>query len=116
MAQAIEIVIHGIDMEVEVDVTAGEKGSRDKWGAQENPDSDRDMDILKVTVGINQGETEIEITSLISAEVIEEIRERCWNVLDDQGEPDEPDYERDDSRWDESKKPSEFAKLMGLLK
>lgn len=83
----------GVDIEVEVDITPGERGSRDRYGAPLEPDSEADFDIIKVVVGIHQGETEIEITPLLEGDVIDEIKAKVWLVLNDNFDPD--NYDRD---------------------
>ena len=84
--QAVQIQARGIDLEVELDAYAGTSATIDRYGKPTSEDDPADMELLHVFVGIKEGETEIDVLDLlVDAPVLEEIKGKCWLVLN---EPD----------------------------
>lgn len=79
----VQITYRGIDMEVRVDVTSGERGMLDRYNKPATPDISTSIDVLNIIVGIHEGETEIDITALAEGQVLEDIKNLCWLVLND---------------------------------
>lgn len=79
------VEIEGIELEVDFEYNAAERGFRDSWGAPIEPDYPESVDINSVMLG------ETDIIDLLSKKALAEIEERVLEYM-----KSEPDY--DDER------------------
>lgn len=65
-----------LNIEVEFVYTPAERGSRDRWGIQEEPDFDAEIEITKVTAG------KLDITELLTDKQMEDLEEQAFKEVE----------------------------------